>query len=299
MPLRTIALLGVGDMGSGVGRALAEHGHDVVTCLAGRSEATRTRAKQAGFRDLADLESLVAEADIVLSILPPEAAPGVAREVAAAMTASGVTPPYVDCNAVSPQTARAIGETVAAAGAEFIDGGVIGLSPGKSDQPVRFYVSGPNARLMSELDGKGIDVRVSGTEIGTGSAIKMCYAAVTKGTSTLHTAALIAAEAMGVGDAVRAEFEYSLPAVYQRMRGTVPRLPVDAGRWIGEMKEIARTFEAAGVTPQFHRGALEIFELLASTPIASETRETLDRSRTMEQAVRIYLDHLPAREAAE
>ena len=127
----------------------------------------------------------------------------------------------------------------------------------------------------------------------------MCYASVTKGTNTLHTAALITAERLGVGELVRDEFEYSSPAVSQRMHAMVPRLPVDAARWIGEMVEIAQTYESVGVTPHFHHGAREIYELLAKTPIAAETRDTIDTSRTLEQVLRIYVDQLLRREAAE
>ncbi len=174
MRLRTIAILSPGDMGQGVGRALAERDFDVITCLAGRSDATRARAERAGFRGVPDLELLVSEADIILSILPPAAAPGLAREVAAAMRKTGNAPAYADCNAVSPETTRAIGETVAGAGADFIDGGIIGAAPGKSDQPVRIYVSGPRAGIMTELDGNGIAIRPCGTEIGRASAVKMC-----------------------------------------------------------------------------------------------------------------------------
>ncbi len=299
MAIRTIAILSPGDMGTGFGRDLGQRGRDVITCLAGRSDVTRSRAADAGFREVADLDTLVSEADLVLSILPPELAPRVAHDVAEAMRRTGKTPPYADCNAISPDTTRDIAETVAAAGAEYIDGGIIGHAPGKSDQPVRLYVSGHRAALVAELHGGGIDVRECGPEIGKGSAVKMCYASVTKGTNTLHTAALITAERLGVGELVRDEFEYSSPAVSQRMHTMVPRLPVDAARWIGEMVEIAQTYESVGVTPHFHHGAREIYELLAKTPIAAETRDTIDTSRTLEQVLRIYVDQLLRREAAE
>ncbi len=299
MQPRTIAILSPGDMGSGVGRDLIARGFEVVTCLAGRGADSRARAQSAGFRELPDLDALVSEADLVLSILPPEAAPALAREVAAAMARSGATPPFADCNAISPETTRAIGETIRAAGAAFIDGGIVGAAPGKTSQPVRIYVSGPEseieAGIMAALDGGGISIRPCGTEIGRASAVKMCYAAISKGTNTLHTATLIAAEALGVGQLLRDELADSAAATYRHMRATVPRLPADAARWVGEMEEIARTFEAAGVTPHFHLGARDTFKLLAATPFAAETRATIDPNRTMEQSVKVYLEHRPGR----
>ncbi len=282
-------------MGSCVGRDLAGRGFDVVTCLAGRGAGSRARARAAGFRELLDLDALVSEAELVLSILPPEAAPVLAREVATAMTRSGKTPPFADCNAIAPETTRAIGETIRAAGAAFIDGGIVGLAPGKSDKPARIYVSGPEAGVMAALDGGGISIRPCGPEIGRASAVKMCYAAISKGTNTLHTATLIAAEALGVGALLRDELADSAATTYRHMRATVPRLPADAARWVGEMEEIARTFEAAGVTPHFHQGARDTFELLARTPFAAETRATIDPNRTLEQSVKVYLDHRPGR----
>lgn len=299
MALDVIAILSPGDMGSAVGGALGEHGHEVITCLAGRGEGSRMRAERASMHDAGDLASMVSRADIVLSILPPEAAMDTARKVAAAMAAAGRTPPFADCNAVSPETTIAIGEVIAAAGASFIDGGVVGLAPGKGGKPTRFFVSGPQAELMSDLDGKGIDVRHCGDEVGRASAVKMCYASVSKGTNTLYTAALMVAEMLGVSDIMRAEWEYSALAVHKGMQTGVSRLPADAARWVREMEEIASTFESAGVTPHFHLGARDIYKLLATTPFASETRETIDTSRTLEETVAEFVRHLPMREAAE
>ena len=299
MGQQRIGILSPGDMGGGVGAALAEHGHDVIACVAGRSRATQARAERLGFRLAADLESLLAEADIVLSILPPEAALGLSRDVAAAMRRSGSAPPYADCNAVSPETARAIGALFESTGAPFIDAGIIGAAPRPGRPPTRFYVSGEAAGLMDVLDGKGISVRQVGAEIGRASAVKMCYASITKGTNTLHTAAMTVADALGVGETVRAEIDESLPSVMEHMRGTIPRLPADSGRWVGEMEEIARTFASAGVTPRFHQGAAEMFRLLDSTPYGRETRETMDTGRTLEKTVAACLQRLPMRDAAE
>ena len=127
----------------------------------------------------------------------------------------------------------------------------------------------------------------------------MCYASVSKGTNTLHTAAMTAADSLGVGDLLRAEIADSVPAVFERMQANIPRLPADSGRWIGEMEEIARTYASAGLPPGFHMAAAEIFRLLDSTPYGGETRETMDRARTMEQTVAACVAALRKREAAE
>ena len=298
MSLPAIAILMPGDMGHAVGRVLREHGHRVLTCLAGRSARTKGLAETAGLEDTENLEILVTQADLVLSILPPGRALAQAEAVAEAMKAAGATPIYVDCNAISPQLTQSVGEVITNAGARYIDAGIIGLAPGKGTG-TRFYVSGPDTKPMEALDGKGIEVLALGGEIGAASGLKMCYAGLTKGRWTLQTAVLLAAEQLGLSDALKQEFEFSQKAEYAVMRERIPRLPADSGRWVGEMEEIAATFADAGVPPGFHEGAAQIFRVLASTPFADETRETIDDSRTLEDSIRVYAQHLPERGESE
>ncbi|HKW55167.1 MAG TPA: NAD(P)-binding domain-containing protein, partial [Stellaceae bacterium] len=66
----TIAVIAPGEMGSAVGRRLAERGARIITLLEGRSPASIARAERAGFTAAADRERLVAEAEIILSIVP-------------------------------------------------------------------------------------------------------------------------------------------------------------------------------------------------------------------------------------
>ena len=293
MNLRTIAILSPGDMGHGVGKALSEHGYDVITCLEGRSQRTKDLAAAGGFRDTASLDEMVSQADLIMSILVPSEAMGVARSVAEAMRSTGLSRPFADCNAVSPQTARRMESIINGAGGEYIDGGIIGGSPARGATP-RIYTSGPRAGLMDELDGKGIAVRNLGTEIGRASGIKMCYASMTKGTSALRVAMLTTAQSLGLYDELVAELGFSQQGPLSAMESGVPGLPANAGRWIGEMDEIAATFDAAGVTPHFHQGAAEIFRLLASTPFADESPETIDRDRSLEETIRVTSEHLPS-----
>ncbi|HSF94032.1 MAG TPA: DUF1932 domain-containing protein [Thermohalobaculum sp.] len=287
MTLPTVAILMPGDMGSGVGRAFRAHGIEVITCLAGRSERSRGLAAAAGLRDAGSLEDTVRAAELILSILPPSQAIAQAEAVAAAMAATGAKPVYVDCNAVSPMTVRKVASAIAGAGAPFIDCGIIGLPPGKSPE-TRFHVSGPDTAPMEALRGKGISVFPMGPEIGRASALKMVYAGLTKGTWTLHTALLLGAWKMGVYDELIAEYTNSQGAALKAMRDRIPRLPTDAGRWSGEMDEIAASLADAGVPSGFHEAAAEIFRIIDRTPFAAETRETVDMSRTMEQAIEVY-----------
>lgn len=290
----TVAVPSPGDMGSGVGRELIARGFRVRTCLAGRSERSRRLAEAAGLERADSLDALVASADVVLSILPPAAAEGFADEAADALRRTGARPAFADCNAIAPATARRVAARIAGAGtgAAFIDAGIIGATPGRSGLPTRFYCSGPDTSALEALDGPNLRVRRLGREVGQASAMKMVYAAVTKGTFTLHAAALTAARVHGLSGPFHAELAESLPAEFAAMRRMTPRLPLDAARWVGEMHEIAETFAAAGLPADFHRGAAQVFELLARTPIAAETRETVDPSRTLDDALEIYAETL-------
>lgn len=306
----TVAIPSPGDMGSGVGRELIARGFRVLTCLAGRSERSRALAEGAGLELADSLDALVASADVVLSILPPAVAEGFAAEAAAALRRTGARPAFADCNAISPATARRVaaritgagpgtgsglgakGGSGAGTGAVFIDAGIIGAAPGKSGLPTRFYCSGPDTSALEALDGPNLRVRRLGDEVGQASAMKMVYAAVTKGTFTLHAAALLAARVHGLSGPFHAELAESLPAELAAMRRMTPRLPLDAARWVGEMHEIAETLAAAGLPADFHQGAARVFELLARTPIAAETRETVDPSRTLDDALDVYAETL-------
>ena len=292
MTAKTIAVVAMGDMGHAVARVLKEHGHEVITCLAERSDTSRRMAERAGARDVKDLVTLVTEADVFLSILPPAAALDLAQDAAVAMKSVGTALTYVDCNAVSPETVREIAGVIDDAGAPFIDAGIVGNAPGKATP--RFYVSGPDTAAMEDLDGCGFLVKLCGSAPGEASAVKMCYAALTKGTFTLHTALLMAAKSLGVYETVLEEFQYSQCSTLSKMENSVPFIPADAGRWIGEMEEIATTFCEAGVTRSFHDGAASVLRVLAETPFADETRETMDHTRTLDAALTEYVKHLAA-----
>jgi len=299
MTIKTVAILNPGEMGGAVGGALRENGFNVIVSLEGRSGATRERAARYGLRDVGSLDSAVAEADMVLCIMPPEFSPAAADEVAGAMGRTGRTPPYVDCNAISPETARKIETVITGAGAIFIDAGIVGSPPGKSPKPTRFFTSGPDAALMDVFDGKGVAIKQCGPEIGRGSAVKMCYAGITKGTSALHAAVLIAAEALGVADELFEELAYSQEGQLKRMENLTPALPSVSARYIGEMREISRTMGSVGVTTGFHDGATELYQLMEKSPFASEIRETVDKDRTLRQTVKVCAEYLPVRDTAE
>ncbi len=288
--LKTVGILSPGDMGHGVGRALREcNGLRIVTDLSGRSGRTRGLAEAAGFEDVGSLHAVAAESDLVLSIMPPAAAEGFAAELAGRIGADG--PVFADMNAVAPETVRRIAARFPAE--RFVDGGIVGPSP-KGGKPTRFYVCGASAAVMEALASDRIAVRPLGAEIGRASAQKMLYSALNKGYWALQAAVLTAAERAGLSDELRAELAFSQPDVLARMEDRIGLLPADAHRFHPEMAEIAAFFESLGMTTGFHRGAEDLFRLLARTPLAEETKETWDRDRSLQESVRIFADAVEA-----
>jgi 3-hydroxyisobutyrate dehydrogenase-like beta-hydroxyacid dehydrogenase len=257
--INAVGILSPGEMGSGVGEVLHQHGLRVLTCLAGRGAGSRERAARAGFEDTPDLEALVGACDVLLSIVPPAVAGAVADQVAAAVRATGANLLYADCNAIAPGTARAIGQTLTDAGARFADGGIIGPPPTRPGN--RIFTSGPGAQQLSELGNYGLDIRVLDGEVGQASGLKMCYAAMTKGLQALGAELLVAARLLGVEEQLRAEQNQGgdLAAVRRFVESALPNMPPKAYRWIGEMEEIARCFEELGLPGRLMFGAADVY----------------------------------------
>jgi 3-hydroxyisobutyrate dehydrogenase-like beta-hydroxyacid dehydrogenase len=259
--IKTIAIISPGDMGSGIGKVLVQEGYQVLTCLDGRSPLTKELALKAGFQDTPNLAALLSQADCLFSIVPPESALSVAQDVAGLIKSANPGLLYVDCNAIAPQTTLKVAEIIGGAGARYVDGGIIG-SPPERRGLTRVYLSGPDASELLELHGQNIDFRALGNEIGTASALKMCYASQTKGTTALWLHTLVTAQSLGVLDLLRNEWTSSHPALWGRMEDNIPTVPHRAGRWISEMKEIALTMEGIGLTPDAFEGAAAIYELV-------------------------------------
>jgi 3-hydroxyisobutyrate dehydrogenase-like beta-hydroxyacid dehydrogenase len=285
MGVQTVAILSPGDMGHAIGRMLRRNGFDTITCLTGRSQRTHELAAQAGIRDVPAMEQLVVEADLILSILVPAEAVTNARRVASAISATGAHPAYADCNAIAPATMQQIATIIADAGGACIDAGIIGGPPREGYAP-RIYASGAHEHILAELDGRGVEVRMLGGAIGRASGLKMCYAALTKGTSALQAALLTAAAALGLADELQSELQQSQPDTLRAMQGLLG-VPAKAFRWVGEMEEIAATFDSVGVTPRVHLGAADVFRMIAESPVGHERPETVDRSRTLAELITI------------
>ncbi|MEM9208801.1 MAG: DUF1932 domain-containing protein [Pseudomonadota bacterium] len=283
-----IAILSAGEMGAFVGRELCAAGHTVSTVVAGRGAETVERAEEAGMQVLPGLVPLLQGAEMVLSILPPAVARSVAIDIASTARDAGRDFVFLECNAVSPAHVQTIAACFEKTGCCFVDGGIVG-GPPRGDYRPHLYVSGDIPAGLGEALNPAFDVRSLGPDIGTASAMKMCYAAMTKGLNSLLAAALLAAGRYRLLDELAAELAESQPELLARAESFVPRLPSDAERWAPEMRFIAECFSAVNVTGQFHLGAAEILDLLAASEFGHETRRSRDRHRSACDTVRALI----------
>ncbi|MFT4562214.1 MAG: 3-hydroxyisobutyrate dehydrogenase-like beta-hydroxyacid dehydrogenase [Gammaproteobacteria bacterium] len=254
-----IALLHPGNMGVTVGTCAAEAGHQIGWLAAGRSAATQKRAQSGSFNPYEHLAELLDDSDITISVCPPDAAQSTAEDVAR-HNFCGL---YVDANAVSPDTARSIAKTVEAAGASYVDAGIVG-PPARKPGTTRIYLSGErSAELEPCFANTALTAIVMGSSQTAASALKMCYAAWTKGSAALllSVAALAASEdvAMELYD----EWALSIPDLAVRLNAAAAANAPKAWRFEGEMQEIATTYAANGLPAEFHQAAASIFSSLS------------------------------------
>ncbi|HVA23261.1 MAG TPA: DUF1932 domain-containing protein [Chloroflexota bacterium] len=257
---QTVAVLSPGEMGSNVGRILVDSGKRVLTCLEGRGRGSVERANQAGFTLAPSLAQLVDEADLVVSVVPPAAAEPLAQAIARAL-AGRRRLLYVDANSIGPETAERIGRAITEAGADFVDGCIIGGAQDLRGRS-RFYLAGPSAQAAAEML-QPLNVSILGSRPGQASAFKVLYAGVTKGLSAMGMELLAGAERLGVSDELLEKLRLDWPNVANFFERNLPGLAPRAKRRAQEMAELVETLEHLGIAAPLARGAQVGLEVVA------------------------------------
>ena len=262
-----LALLHPGQMGISIAASAKNSGCDVHWASQGRSPQTHERAAQHDLRDAHTLAQLCATCSVIVCVCPPHAAKEVAEQVAA----HAFTGLYVDANAISPQRAQRIGQIITAGGATFIDGGIIGGPAWKAGR-TWLYLSGPDAQTVADCFSSGpLETSVIGQVIGRASALKMCYAAYTKGSTALLCAILATAETLGVREELQTQWSRGGSDFAEQTTQRAQRVTAKAWRFAGEMDEISATFSQAGMPGDFHAAAGVIYRRIAAFKDAPST----------------------------
>ena len=269
----SVGVIHPGEMGAAIGACVVRSGSNVFWASAGRSAATAQRATEAGLADVGTTDRLVAQCDVLISVCPPHAATEVA------LTIRGFHGILVEANAVSPRTVRDIAATAGSQGALVVDGGIIGPPPGSTTSGgTRIYLAGPEAATVARLfDSTPVDARVIGGEIGAASALKMAYAAWTKGNAALVLAIRALARATDIETDLLREWAESQPDLLGREQQARRSAAAKGWRWVGEMEEIAATFADAGLPDGFHRAAAEVYRRPPNLDAADPRSKSEDR----------------------
>ncbi|WP_221150388.1 NAD(P)-dependent oxidoreductase [Rhizobium sp. NZLR8] len=259
--MQTFAIIGAGAMGSAVAKRLVDHGATVLTCLEGRSEQTIARAKAAGMVPVGRQE--LAKAEIILSIVPPAEAIGVAGLVAEILPGVQAPPPFIDLNAIAPKTMQAVAARFGGSGVEVLDGAIIGGPPVPGKSGPTLYISGDTAARTRLLEECGLKIRRLDGPLGAASALKMCYAGINKGFVGLGAAMLLAASRSGATESLKAELAESLPDVDRKLSKSIPDMYPKAYRWVAEMQEIADFLGEDDPAAGIFRGMADVFARMA------------------------------------
>jgi 3-hydroxyisobutyrate dehydrogenase-like beta-hydroxyacid dehydrogenase len=262
-----IAVIAPGEMGAGIGQRLRERGARVITSLAGRSAASGTRAERAGMVAASSDDEIVT-AEIVLSVVPPKDAAGLAQRLKPAIARAAKKPIYVDCNAVAPQTALEIGAILDGSGAHYVDGGIIGAPPTPTTPGARLYVSGERAREVTRLSNYGLDTRFLDGPIGAASALKMSYAGITKGFTAVSAFMMLGATRAGCAAELHKELAESQAPLLAWLGRQMPKMPPKAYRWVAEMEEIGVFLDGIPDGRASYDGFARLYEFVAEAQAA-------------------------------
>jgi 3-hydroxyisobutyrate dehydrogenase-like beta-hydroxyacid dehydrogenase len=250
-----IGILHPGEMGISIAASAMNTRHQVYWSSNDRSNKTRARAEKFHLIEIDSLFQFCQTCEVIISICPPHAAEKVAVSVADA----GFKGLYVDANAISPQRTIKIAEMLTATGIQFVDGGIIG-GPAWTPKGTWLYLSGRHAREVASCFSSGpLETKIIGEQIGKASALKMCYAAYTKGTTALLSAILAVAESLEVREELYQQWDTDEQGFSEQVNRRVARVTAKAWRFEGEMNEIAATFHESSLPDGFHRAAAEIY----------------------------------------
>jgi len=220
----------------------------------GRSQESTDRARAASLRACESIEELSNTCSIIVSVCPPDAA----EDVAASVARAGFDGIYVDANAIAPATSRRISEQFE----NFVDGGIIGPPPTTAGS-TRLYLSGARSpEVADRWRDSALDTRLVDGGPGAASAVKVCFAAWTKGSAALLLAIRALADAEGITDDLVGEWKTSMPDLIARAEHTAKAVSPKAWRFAGEMEEIAAAFSANDLPAGFHGAAAELYRRL-------------------------------------
>ena len=229
MKTQNIGILHPGEMGISVAASAKNSGHSIFWVSQGRSEATLARAEQFDLRELRSLSELCETCSMIISVCPPKYAGELSQQVLQA-SFKGI---FVDANAISPMRSQEIGQQMALAGVEYVDGGIIG-GPVWQENSTFLYLSGLRSEQVADCFGRGpLVTRIIGEEIGRALATKMCYGAKTKGTTALLCSIVATANELGIWEDLEQHWSAEVSGAGRKAVEDIRKVTAKAWRFSG------------------------------------------------------------------
>jgi 3-hydroxyisobutyrate dehydrogenase-like beta-hydroxyacid dehydrogenase len=270
--MNKIGIMHPGEMGISIAASAMYNGHQVYWISGDRSNKTRTRAEKHNLIEINSLVEFCQTCEFIFSICPPHAA----EEIAQSAIEAGFKGLYLDANAISPQRTIQLAKRMAANDIQFVDGGIIG-GPAWAPKETWLYLAGQHAHEVAACFSNGLlETKIVGEKVGKASALKMCYAAYSKGTTALLAAILATAESAGVREELYQQWNMDDKGFSEEVIRRVTRVTAKAWRFEGEMKEIAETFQEAGLPTEFHKAAAEIYRRMSDFKDSTESPSLQD-----------------------
>ena len=285
----TIGILYPGEMGARLGELLLAQGHRVVTTTEGRSRRTRRLSGHAGIESLDTLSQVAMVADVVISIVRPAAASEVASSFQQAVANRTDRVIYVEANAVSPMTVRAIADSFSHPNLHFVDAAIHGLAA-QLPEGGMLYLSGTTGKEIRRLFSPALRVEILDAEPGSASGLKMLIGGLNKGLVSLFLEMTRLSCELGSLDKLLSVYRASYPGVMEIVDRLLPTFPLHAKRRAEEMQELQETMTQFGVDAWMTKGVREVITELAAQEL--EIVETLPATAAVESLVEQYHQQL-------
>ena len=256
MKFGSIGLVGYGEVGKIFGAGLKDQrgrrrrqrlGPEVRRCRKPRTPRPPMPRRPASTAQ-PSMQALCAAADLVISAVTASNTLAVAQEAARHIRPGAI---FLDLNSASPGTKQRAGAAIDAAGAHYVEAGVMTSVPPYGIK-VPMLLGGAGAgELAAVLNGWGMDAKPVSDRLGVASAIKMCRSVMIKGLEALVIESYATARAYGVEDHVLPTLAETFPAIDWQKQGAYffSRVVQHGKRRAEEMREAANTVREAGFEP--------------------------------------------------
>jgi len=273
MNIERIGLIGYGEVGKifsaglkGKPGVAATAAWDLKLASPATQAAERAHAQAAGVIAQPSMQALCEASDLVISAVTASNTLAVAQEAAPFMRPGAI---FLDLNSASPGTKQQCAAALEAAGAHYVEAGVMTSVPPYGIKVPMLLGGVKAAELALLLAGWGMDTRAVSEQLGVASAIKMCRSVMIKGLEALVIESYATARAYGVEDQLLPTLQETFPSIDWNAQGAYffSRVVQHGQRRAEEMREAANTVREAG------------FEPLMAAAIAAKQQWVADQAR--------------------